>query len=198
MGGFVLTRKEQAEQTKNKLLQIATDLIREKGYDQVKLTDICKEAGVSIGAFYHHFKNKADIVQELYAQCDDVFEKEVYPLFEKRTDIDAVMDYLACQMDYGEAFGIDMVTQVYKAQMTDGTEFFLSMDRGLPKGLVSILMHLQDFNVVKKNTCPEEIAKELLIISRGVLYNWCQCRGNYNLKDMNRKIISNYMKNYEA
>ena len=193
-----MTRKEQAKQTKEKLLNISVRLIREKGYDQVKLTDICKEAGVSIGAFYHHFKNKADIVQELYAQCDEVFETEVYPLFKDRTDIGAIYDYLTCQVDYGEAFGIDVVTQIYKAQITDGAEYFLSMDRGLPNGLIQIVTNLQNANVVTKSKSAEAIAKELLIVSRGILYNWCQCKGSYNIKELNREMIINYMKNYEV
>lgn len=192
-----MTRKEQAQQTKHKLLEIATKLIQKNGYDNVKLTDICKEAGVSIGAFYHHFRNKSDIVVELYRECDEVFENEVYPAFMHRNDIEAVYDYLGFQMEYGEQFGVDMVVQIYKAQITDGAEFFLSMDRGLPKGLIHILEHLQQENVISSEKSAEEIASELLILSRGILYNWCQCHGNYDLKQKNRTIISNYMSSYK-
>lgn len=192
-----LTRKEQAEHTKDKLLEIATKLILKYGYDQVKITDICKEAGVSTGAFYHHFKNKAGIVIELYDQCDKEFETKIYPLFKDRNDIEAVYDYLAYQMKYGIKSGIDLAIQVYRAQLTDGTEFFLSMDRALPKGLICILERLQKENKISSCKSAQEIAKELLIISRGILYNWCQNHGNCDLVKLNREIISNYMNVYK-
>ena len=48
------SRQLQAEQTKAHLLEVALRLVREQGFDNVKIGDICKEAGVSTGAFYHH------------------------------------------------------------------------------------------------------------------------------------------------
>ena len=43
-----LTRKQQAAHTKEKLLSVALKLIQEKGFDHVKITEICQEAGVSL------------------------------------------------------------------------------------------------------------------------------------------------------
>lgn len=47
--------------TKLKLMQTATELIWESNYDNVGIADICKKAGVTKGAFYHHFTSKADL-----------------------------------------------------------------------------------------------------------------------------------------
>lgn len=34
----------------------------EKGYEQLSIKNICEEAGVSNGSFYHHFKTKDDLL----------------------------------------------------------------------------------------------------------------------------------------
>lgn len=47
--------------TRQKLMQTATDLIWESNYDNVGIAEICKQAGVTKGAFYHHFTSKADL-----------------------------------------------------------------------------------------------------------------------------------------
>ena len=50
-----------ATDTRLKLMQTATELIWESNYDNVGIADICKKAGVTKGAFYHHFTSKADL-----------------------------------------------------------------------------------------------------------------------------------------
>ena len=45
--------------TKTALLEAAMRLIRTKGYSATTVDDLCKAAGVSKGAFFHHFSDKA-------------------------------------------------------------------------------------------------------------------------------------------
>lgn len=47
--------------TRLKLMQTATALIWDSNYDNVGIADICKQAGVTKGAFYHHFASKAEL-----------------------------------------------------------------------------------------------------------------------------------------
>jgi TetR/AcrR family transcriptional regulator, transcriptional repressor for nem operon len=43
---------------RQKLLDAALAVIREKGYAATSLEDLCAKAGVTKGAFFHHFKSK--------------------------------------------------------------------------------------------------------------------------------------------
>ena len=43
---------------RQKLLDAALLLIREKGYSSTSVDDLCAKAGVTKGAFFHHFKSK--------------------------------------------------------------------------------------------------------------------------------------------
>jgi TetR/AcrR family transcriptional regulator, transcriptional repressor for nem operon len=43
---------------REKLLDAAMSLIRAKGYAATSVDDLCTEAGVTKGAFFHHFKSK--------------------------------------------------------------------------------------------------------------------------------------------
>ncbi|WP_282605391.1 TetR/AcrR family transcriptional regulator [Pelagibius sp. Alg239-R121] len=50
-----------AAETRDKLLETATGLIWQSNYSSVGVNEICKQAGVTKGAFYHHFDTKADL-----------------------------------------------------------------------------------------------------------------------------------------
>jgi TetR/AcrR family transcriptional repressor of nem operon len=46
---------------KGKLLDAALNVIRAKGYAATTVDDICRQAGVTKGSFFHHFKSKDDL-----------------------------------------------------------------------------------------------------------------------------------------
>ena len=52
---------ELAEGPRRKLLDAALHVIRLQGYAGSSVDDICREAGVTKGSFFHHFKGKDDL-----------------------------------------------------------------------------------------------------------------------------------------
>ncbi len=57
--------KEDAEDTRQQLLQAAVRVFAEKGVSRSSLQDIAEAAGTTRGAIYWHFKNKADLFNAL-------------------------------------------------------------------------------------------------------------------------------------
>ncbi|KKN34086.1 hypothetical protein LCGC14_0797280 [marine sediment metagenome] len=51
-------------ETKEKLLETALTLIWQSSYSSVGVNEICRQAGVTKGAFYHHFSSKASLFCE--------------------------------------------------------------------------------------------------------------------------------------
>ena len=47
-----------AKASGQKLLDAAVHVIRSKGYSAARVEDICAEAGLTKGAFFHHFESK--------------------------------------------------------------------------------------------------------------------------------------------
>jgi TetR/AcrR family transcriptional regulator, transcriptional repressor for nem operon len=46
---------------KDKLLDAAVQVVRQKGYAATSVDDLCQMAGVTKGAFFHHFESKEDL-----------------------------------------------------------------------------------------------------------------------------------------
>jgi AcrR family transcriptional regulator len=53
-----ITRKSPKVGARQKLLDATLALIRKKGYSSTSVDELCAQAGVTKGAFFHHFKSK--------------------------------------------------------------------------------------------------------------------------------------------
>lgn len=67
------SRQKQAWDTRQKIYRSAVELFKRRPYDEVKIADICEQAGVSVGVFYHYFPSKGHLFNESYLH----FEKEL-------------------------------------------------------------------------------------------------------------------------
>ena len=50
--------QQRSEETRTKILDSATKLFSTRGFNAASVDEICEEAGISKGAFYHHFESK--------------------------------------------------------------------------------------------------------------------------------------------
>lgn len=54
---------QQPHQSKARLLDATIKVVRTKGYNATRVEDVCAEAGVTKGSFFHHFKSKDDLAR---------------------------------------------------------------------------------------------------------------------------------------
>ncbi len=56
-----MTINSRGVDTKNTILNVSLSLFTQNGYDATSVAEICRQAQVSKGAFYHHFPSKQDL-----------------------------------------------------------------------------------------------------------------------------------------
>jgi len=59
--------KAQAQQNRARIVETASTLFRERGYDGVGLAELMAASGFTHGGFYNHFGSKADLIAEATA-----------------------------------------------------------------------------------------------------------------------------------
>ena len=62
MGGVTAAIPQPQESTRERLLDAAIDVFREKGYDGTGVQEIARRAGLTTGAIYANFRGKADLL----------------------------------------------------------------------------------------------------------------------------------------
>ncbi|HET6237225.1 MAG TPA: TetR/AcrR family transcriptional regulator, partial [Acetobacteraceae bacterium] len=86
----------QHHRSKAKLLDATIKVVRTKGYNATRIEDVCAEAGVTKGSFFHHFKSKDDLalaaLQHWKAGSGDLFANAPYHL--AADPLDRVLGYV--------------------------------------------------------------------------------------------------------
>ncbi|MCI8210322.1 TetR family transcriptional regulator [Pseudomonas sp. S25] len=72
---MVRRTKEEAQVTRSQILEAAEKAFYERGVARTTLADIASLAGVTRGAIYWHFSNKADLVQAMLDSIQEPLEE---------------------------------------------------------------------------------------------------------------------------
>ena len=80
------TRTREGRQTREAILEAATELMHLRGYQATTLDDVLRESGVGKGNFYYHFKSKEDLGYAILDQVIASFlERTLDPCFSDAT-----------------------------------------------------------------------------------------------------------------
>ncbi len=73
---LVCFMQKRSLETQEKILAAANTLFSTNGYDRTGVSQICQTAGVSKGAFYHHFPSKHSVFMKLLQHWLENLDKE--------------------------------------------------------------------------------------------------------------------------
>ena len=68
----------KAEETRERILDAALQLFREKGFDETTMRDIAAEAEVATGGAYYYFRSKEELVMAFYVRTAEE-ARELWP-----------------------------------------------------------------------------------------------------------------------
>lgn len=80
--------QKRRELTRTRILAVARRLFSQKGYHNAQVLDICREARISAGTFYVHFKNKRDLLEQIARESLEEVRKTLRRLREPETSGD--------------------------------------------------------------------------------------------------------------
>ena len=61
--------REQAAESRERILDVASKLFREHGLDGIGVADLMKNAGLTHGGFYGHFSSKEELMAQACARA---------------------------------------------------------------------------------------------------------------------------------
>src|SRR5882724_11607463 len=72
--------REQAAENRGRVVDVASRLFREKGFDGIGIADIMKGAGLTHGGFYGQFKSKDDLAAQACSRASAHWAEELAAL----------------------------------------------------------------------------------------------------------------------
>ena len=101
----------QSEHTRQQLLQAARELFSTRGYADVSINEICERAGVTKGAFYHHFSGKDQVYRSLFTAHLDLYLESHYQLPPQAGAAERFLLLAQCTFHLAQELGREMITQ---------------------------------------------------------------------------------------
>jgi AcrR family transcriptional regulator len=86
MEAVVARRVQYAEATRRALLDAARELFAADGYVDVSIDEICRRAGLTKGALYHHFRDKRDLFRAVFEEVEGEWADELAALVAEERD----------------------------------------------------------------------------------------------------------------
>ncbi|MCK9336883.1 MAG: TetR/AcrR family transcriptional regulator [Arcobacteraceae bacterium] len=96
-------KKEKVSLTKEKIKKVSIDLFNSTETLSITTNHIAKSLGISVGNLYYHYKNKEEIIREIYAQMSSEFES--LDMFSSIMESSEPLEELSKMFDsFGELF----------------------------------------------------------------------------------------------
>ena len=187
------SRAAKTEATREAIIEAGRMLFRKHGYANVQVSAIVKQAGVSVGTFYYHFKSKGDLFSAVCHDFNSVFQLD--------PDIDYQHDDFTTRMvvffekyaDYIQALPYEKIATAFLHDY--GNKTFLDPGRSSYHVLSVMIEGFQKSGKIEGGS-PMKIVKDLFICARGVVYDWLLHERDYSLRIRMREIMERITPSY--
>jgi TetR/AcrR family fatty acid metabolism transcriptional regulator len=182
----VTKRALQAIETRNRIYAAAVRMMERNGFDNITIEQISKAAKVSVGAFYHHFGSKNDILNEIFRRADDFFREHVVGKLSGATAAEKIVSYFDHYARFNVLLGVDHIRALYKTQ----SNFFINGERLMVTALRDMVAAGLETKELVSDLGSEEITDFLFATARGLAYTWCLHNGTFSLEDRMRRYMA--------
>jgi Transcriptional regulator len=177
---------EKETNTKQKILEIAIHLFKEKGYDAVTIQDICKASGISKHTFYYHFESKEHILHEFVKIPYDVKPELMNELFKSESPLEKYFTLLEPRLTYLEKLGGRILKQlIFSGFHRQGGQFHHGTDNHPMMGVeVELLRQAQEKGEIRNQSDATELAQVAMILVISTSLRWAMENRKKSLKEL--------------
>ncbi|HWR19462.1 MAG TPA: TetR/AcrR family transcriptional regulator [Clostridia bacterium] len=179
----VQTNAQRSAKTISAIMQAALRLVRKMGWEKTSVKGICEEANVSVGAFYHHFSSKNELMSRSFLLFDDSMS-EFLPA-RTGSPLQNVRAVLMVQTEFVAREAGPLSAEYYRTILTDSEHLAASPDRAYYR---AVLWSVHEAKAhLKEGFTPEYAADFLIKFVRGCLFDWCLRNFSYDVVERTGK-----------
>ena len=184
--------KDDAEKTRRDILKAALTIFSKYGYTNTNLQDIAEYAGVTRGAIYWHFENKAKLYRTLIDEAnnrgDYVIEQAMQAggTFKEICKKIIVAQWLLLEEDevYRDTFNLVMFNTGAAPELKECRQILLDNSKQLIETVAAYMKVGIETGQLRSDKKPLELAHAYLAYQQGVAVNWLQDPTRFSIKEM--------------
>lgn len=180
-----------ASKKREKIIETAWKLFNEKGFGETTINDIIREADISKGTFYYHFRSKDDLLGTLAEILDreyerlerkepdgmSCFDKLIWLNYEVHSFMDRTMDYR-------------LLAYLYSAQIVkESFSSLLDRNRYYYRYIERVMYEGQKNGELTDKMPVSDMVKYFSMCERALVTDWCMNNGRFSLGEYSREIF---------
>lgn len=198
---LLINRENKIHKTENKrefIIRIAMQLFKEKGYKNVSVDEIVQACNSSKGSFYHHFKSKAEILNEHFALADKYYERLYNELPTQLTAKRRLQLFLENVFIYlEETFGREFLSVVYSTSLeSEAHLYFRNPNRKLFMLFEALIAEVIEASTTKPSLSIKQLKLAFIQLSMGVIYYWCTFPEDRSLQESGASALEHFLNGF--
>lgn len=195
--------KEDAEATRNALLDAAERVFYDKGVSRASLDDIAREAGATRGAIYWHFKDKVDLFAAMLERVTLPLEQSpaeggagvlVDPVLQLRAMLHDVLHAVVHDERARRVFEIAMYKVEYAQELLAVRDRHVGVCDGFRRKLEVVLLAAARARGLALSVPCDVATLGLWALFDGLLQGWILRQGDFDLLAVGRITIDVYLR----
>ena len=186
-------QQRKSKETKERIFQAAKRILQKSGYEELSIKNICEEAGVSNGSFYHHFKTKDDLLS-YYIEDQPSIDPDRLELPKNKEDAkETIIHVYLNYVKYCKELGVEFMAGYYTPH-NQALNPTIRTERPYP--IVTVQHYLEralEANAIQLNLKIEEITTDIRMIVIGNVFEWAMRNGDADFEGNMRRSLSPYL-----
>ena len=183
----------KSKETKDRIFQAAKTILQHSGYENLSIKNICEEAGVSNGSFYHHFKTKDDLLS-YYIVAQPTANPALLDIPQNKEDaINVIVDVYLNYAAYCKELGPDFVAGYYTPR-NQALNPDIRTERPYP--IVTVQQYLEkavSANAIQLKLSIAEIVDDIRMLVIGNAFEWGMRNGEVDMGVNMKRSLSHYL-----
>lgn len=173
--------KEKAKKKRKEIILSIFSKLSSVDLNKATVNAICDAAEISVGTFYHYFEDKADFFNQVFVLTDEYLMEEILPTLTHENELENLIQFYDGFAQYAKLIGSNILKSIY----TSYTSFMEESRETRPLYTIpcEILKKAKKKEQISQGLDEKELAKNLVIIVRGYVYDWTRYDGSYDLRE---------------
>lgn len=186
-------QQQKSRETREKIFQAAKRILQKKGYEELSIKNICEEAGVSNGSFYHHFKTKDDLLS-YYIEDQPKIDPDLLELPDSVAGVkEGIIQVYMNYVKYCRELGVEFMSEYYDTK-NQALNAAIRMERPYP--IVTVQNYVEkaeQAGIVSLNVGIEEFTTDIRMIVIGNVFEWCVKHGEADFEGNMARSLGKYL-----
>lgn len=183
----------KSKETKERIFQAAKTILQRSGYENLSIKNICEEAGVSNGSFYHHFKTKDDLLS-YYIEAQPTINPELLDIPRNKEEaITAIVGVYLNYAAYCKELGVDFVSGYYTPR-NQALNPDIRTERPYP--IVTVQQYLEKTvaeGAIELKLTIAEVVNDIRMLVIGNAFEWAMRNGEVDIEANMKRSLSYYL-----